>query len=220
MSENQAIRQPFGVTTFGSSVLRIEPDTASLRFAVARIEKHPKEAFRAVCEGAQAVRTYLQRTNLKEVSSSRVTLSQTWRHINGVQTFVGYTARVTFHLLLYDLDRIEEVLTGIIDAGVNEVSEAELHTSRLKEIRADARRRAVEAAREKAANYCQAAEVALGKVVHIEDVNPEVLSSRYEGHVMRKMEPDDSGVLQAFDPGSIVIGAAVLVSFKIMESTP
>ena len=142
MSADQAIRQPFGVTVFGSSIVRIEPDTASLKFAVSRLEKQPKEAFRAAREGAQAVRAYLQQAQLREVSSARLTLSQEWRHINGVQTFLGYTARAAFHLLLYDLDRIEEVLTGIVDSGANEVSQVELHTTRLKGIRAEARIRA------------------------------------------------------------------------------
>jgi uncharacterized protein YggE len=217
MTPSQAIQHPFGVTAFGSSIVRIEPDAAAVKFAVSRLEKHPKEAFRAVREGAQAVRAYLQRAQLPEVSSSRVTLSQTWRYVNGVQTFMGYTARAAFHLLLYDLDQIEVVLTGIVDSGANELSDVELYTTRLKELRAEARRRAVEAAREKAINYCQAAQVGLGVVVHIEDVNPEVLDARYEGHVRRQMETDDTGVLQAFDPGSIVVGAAVLVSFQITE---
>src|SRR4029078_12694958 len=112
-----------------------------------------KEAFRAARAGTQAVRAYLQAAELREVSSSRVTLSQTQRFVNGAQTFVGYTARAAFHLLLYDMDRMEEVLTGVVDSAANEVSDVELHTTHLKELRAEARRRTVEAAREKAINY-------------------------------------------------------------------
>ena len=34
---------------------------------------------------------------------------------------IGYSARVTFSVLLTDLDRMEEILVGVVDAGVNEV---------------------------------------------------------------------------------------------------
>jgi hypothetical protein len=35
------------------------------------------------------------------------------------------------------------------------------------------------------------------------------------GHVAYEIQPDDSGEIQAFDPGSITIGAAVILAFKI-----
>jgi hypothetical protein len=46
----------------------------------------------------------------------------------------------------------------------------------LKELRADARKQAVVAAREKAELYCREAGVAVGKVIAIEDSNPDQLT--------------------------------------------
>ena len=213
----QSITTPIGVTAFGSSVLRVVPDVASLQFAVTRLEKEPRAAFAAVHDAAKAVRNCLKKARLDEVNSARVTLAQTRRFINNTDTFVGYTARAGFRLVLRDLDRLEEVLIGIVEAGANDISAVSLQTGRLKELRADARRRAVEAAREKAENYCQAGQVALGEVVHIEDVSPDVLTGQGEGHYRQSVEPDDEGDEQAFDPGSIVVAAAVIVSFRLKE---
>jgi hypothetical protein len=42
----------------------------------------------------------------------------------------------------------------------------------VKEIRAQARRMAMTAAKEKAQNYCAAGGVELGRILHIEDANP------------------------------------------------
>jgi uncharacterized protein YggE len=117
------------------------------------------------------------------------------------------------------LDRMEDVLSGIVDAGVNEIESVDFQTTRLKEVRADARRRAIDAAHEKAENYCTAAGVNLGKIIHIEDVNPDTLHGR-EGHVTREIQPDDTGEVQVFDPGSITVGAAVSLAFEIMYRTP
>lgn len=48
----------------------------------------------------------------------------------------------------------------------------------------------------------------------VKDENPEMLRGR-EGHVIREIEIDDEDRLQAFDPGSIVIAAAVTIAFQI-----
>jgi hypothetical protein len=37
------------------------------------------------------------------------------------------------------------------------------------------------------------------------------------GHVINEPQIDDEGPLRTFDPGSIVIGAAVQVAFRISE---
>lgn len=225
MMPEQAIRQPFGVTTFGSTIIRVDPDIASIHFAVSRTESHPKESFRVVREASKKVADFLQHSNFKkETSSSRISLSQAWEHIGGTRKFVGYAARAAFHTMLFDLDQLENLLVGLVDSGVNEISDVNFQTRRLKELRAEARRKSVEAAVAKAENYCLAARVKLGGVVHIEDVNPDIadsLSRGYMGHAMNQniminmLESDDSEELQAFDPGGISISAAVLMSFNI-----
>ena len=122
-------------------------------------------------------------------------------------------------LILRALDRIEEILVGVVAAGASEIAGVEFQTTRLEEARAKARRRAVEAAREKALVYCTAAGVTLGLPVHIEDVNPDVLGGGGEGHATPIKPPnDDVGTLRAFDPGWISISAAVQIMYAF--STP
>jgi uncharacterized protein YggE len=219
MNVIQSITEPFGISVFGSSIIRVEPDIASLHFAVSRLEQHPRDAFREARDGAQAVRAYLDQHEIEEVSSSRVTLTQSFRYSGSEQVFVGYLARVAFHVLMRDMERVEEVLIGVVDAGANEIRSTRFHTSRLKEIRAEARRRAVSAAREKAEIYCDAAGVTLGPVVHVEDVNPDLLRLRgmHEGRE-QDMRADDEGPIRAFDPGSITVEGAVMVAFALGES--
>ena len=170
-----------GIRVFGSAVLRVEPDVASLQFTVARQAKQPKDAFRETHQAVKGVRAYLSQAGVGDVASSRITLSRTFEYVNQRQQPTGYSANVSFNVVLSDLDRMEEVLAGVVDAGVTEIGSVEFRTARLKEFRAEAHRRAVAAAREKAAIYCQAAGVSLGAVVSLEDVNPVVLRARASG---------------------------------------
>jgi uncharacterized protein YggE len=181
---------------------------------VSKLADHPKDAFQKVREVAQNVRQYLATGQFDDVGSSRIDLSEATRYVNGESKFIGYRANIAFQVLLHDLDRLEELLSGLVDAGVNNIYSVDFQTTRLKELRATARQRAVEAAHEKAALYCVAAGVKLGKVIHIEDVNPDQLRHR-EGHQIRETQPDDDGPLQAFDPASIVVGGAVQVAYEI-----
>jgi uncharacterized protein YggE len=225
MNPEQAIRQPFGVTTYGSAVIRVDPDIASIHFAISKTESHPKESFRVVRETSKKVADYLQRAAFKkETNSSRISLSQDWEHYGGTSKFIGYTARAGFHTILFNLDQLENLLVGLVDSGVNEISNVNFQTRRLKELREEARRKSVEAAVAKAENYCLAARVKLGGVVHIEDGNPDtagLLSRGYMGHAMNQnimntmLETEDTEELQAFNPGGISISAAVLMSFHI-----
>jgi uncharacterized protein YggE len=56
-----------------------------------------------------------------EVNSSRISISQTYKFISGEQKFLGYTANVVFHVLLHQLDQMEELLSGLVDTGVNKL---------------------------------------------------------------------------------------------------
>lgn len=214
MNVYQSVQRPFGINVFGSAIVRVEPDVASLRFSVSRLEQRPQNAFKQARQAAQAVREHLAQAQIKDVGSSRITLEQSFEYKDGVRRSTGYNAQVSFHVLLRDLDRIEDILSGVIEAGANLINSVDFQTSRLGEFRAEARRLAMDAARAKAEGYCQAAGVVLGTVIHIEDVNPNRLQGR-EGHIVVETPPDDEGPLRAFDPASIKVGAAVMVSFEI-----
>jgi uncharacterized protein YggE len=212
---NLTIRNPFGVSVFGSALITAQPDCVSILAGISCLEQKPTDAFSKARKGAQTVAEFLRRSQIQEFGASRVSLSKDFKYSGGEQRFVGYKAKMSYTLLLRDLDRLEEVLTGLVEAGANELTSVNFQTSRLKDLRAEARRVAVEAAREKAQIYCEAARVFLGEVLHIEDVNPNILQGRGEGHVRREPVVDNDLSEQSLDAGAINIGAAVLVGFGL-----
>jgi uncharacterized protein YggE len=213
-------KAPCGVKVFGSAILRVEPDVASLQFAVGRQAKQPKDAFRETHQAVKGVRAYLGQIKAGDVAASHITLTRTYEYNSGRQKPSDYYAKVSFNVLLTDLNRMEEVLVGVVDAGANEIGAVEFRTTRLKEHRAEARRRAVTAAREKAENYCRAAGMLLGPVVSLEDVHPGTLRGSGEGSTSNEAPSDDAGPERALAPGSIVVGAAVSLVFAIVADAP
>jgi uncharacterized protein len=195
------------IEVFGSAILRVEPDIAQINFSVQRSAKQPKDAFNQTKEAAQALAKFLLSFGIKEIQSSRLQLQQDYKQSR-------YNAQVNFSILVDNLDRMEEILTGIVNAGANHIGATTFQTSRLKEFRAEARKRAVAAAREKALLYCEAANSTLGQIMSIEDVNPDTLRG-FEGHQVREMTNDDEDPSKLFSPNSISVRGAVRLTYAL-----
>lgn len=212
----QAIEQPFGISVFGSALLRVEPDIMALHFEVENTAEHPKDAFAEVRLVAGRVREFLNGAGVAEFGSSQMELAALYTGKYSEKQFVGYEASISFQALLRDLERTEDVVSGIVDAGATTISHTWFQTSRLKELRAQARRDAVAAARAKAELYAQETGVKLGRVLHIEDVNPESL--RVGMHSGADISMDAEVEPSAFDPASISVTAAVVIAFAFSDS--
>lgn len=216
MNNSQSIENPFGITVFGSAILRVEPDFIVLNFSASALKTKPKDAFQEARDRAIKIARFLEQAKIPEVATSQAQLSPTSRYTNGESRFVGYTAKIIFNVILRDVSSLEAILSGVVEAGSSEVTSVEFQTSHLKEFRAQARKNAVAAAREKAEVYCEAAGVKLGKVIYIEDRNPEMLRGR-ESHTVSYELPIDDVSGGAFNPGSLPVGAAVVVAFNFLD---
>jgi uncharacterized protein len=216
----QAVPNPFGITVFGSAVIRVEPDLASIRASVSAVEQKPAEAFTKARRGGRSVQDYLRTLRDAEFGASRIALTRAFRFTNGSNQFVGYEAKISFRIRLSDLDQVDKITEALVEAGANEIESVSFETSRLREVRAEARRSAIRAALDKAKNYCEAADVTLGAVRHIEDVNPMTLRMHEHmprgggGGALAETDSDDG----ALDPSLIEVGAAVYVACALDEA--
>lgn len=213
----QEITHPVGITVFGSSTLRVEPDFVSLNLSVSHLTEKPQDAFREVHLATQKVREFFSQAQVHDVAASQITLSRDSRYVNGEEKFLGYRAKMEVNIILTFLDRLEAVILGAMENGVNGIGGTEFQTRDLKTFRAKARENAVVAAQEKAENYCRAAGVKLGPIVHIEDVNPDVMCSRESHGWVNLPQIDDAGPIGAFNPSAILIAGAVRIAFEIEQ---
>jgi uncharacterized protein len=197
-----------GVTVIGSSVIRVSPDSASIVAAVSRSETEPKDAFASARTAANAVQEFLKEQGIRSFSSSRITLTQEYRPGQGESRNItlGYKARIGFNIKLSDLDRVEELVSGLIAHGANELVAVSYQTSLLQETRNDARRQAIAAAKEKAELYCHEAGVTIGRVLGINDLLPTPPMPK---------SPSPAAASTLSDPEEITIAANVEMTFEI-----
>jgi uncharacterized protein len=207
-----------GITCFGSAVVRVAPDFASMTIEVGNVESNPKTAFAKTKEAAKKLNKFLQTWEKIDSRSSQVALREEQEYVNNRWKHVGYRASIQFHVIIKEVNQLEDIISGAVETGVDRIVSFGFGTSALKEHRAFARRNAIEAAFEKARNYCKAANVELGEVIRIEDVNPDFTSPYRESHVQNQAQSADlSESSQAIDPGAIPVNGAVQVTFKIIS---
>ena len=210
----QMIERPWGVAAYGAASVKALPDLVRTRFKVLRLEQTPSAAFQTASDAVHGVRTVLRDHGVSDaaVERSRLDLKTVWAFPSGTRTFVGYQCQATFAVESTDLDDVEQLLVDLVAAGANEIEAVDFDVIAKRELRADARRKAVVAARAKAELYAEAAGVRLGAVMHIDDVDPDQVGvERYRSHSSAPGTASD----QDLAPGHVVVSAAVMLGFAL-----
>jgi uncharacterized protein YggE len=209
--------RPFGVHVSGSWQLRVEPDYAQLSFAVSRLRPQPQAAFDEAKEGTRAVRAALDAAVIhgNDIQMSRIGLHQEIEFEGGKRIMRGYRAKVSFAVRLERLEQLESVLTSVVQAGADEITGATFHSSRLRELRAEARARAVDVAKAKAEALCAAAGVKLGHVLHMEDGTLHAPAGPRSNYVAPTAPEEEMAERGAMAPGAIAVDASVVVAYGI-----
>ncbi|GAA3219456.1 SIMPL domain-containing protein [Dactylosporangium siamense] len=211
----QMIGRPWGVTAYGAASVKALPDLVRVRFKIVNREQTPSAAFDAASAAVSAVRTALRSQGVADsaVKASRLNLATSTEYIDGAHRFAGYRCVAAFSVESTDLDGVQRLLVDLVAAGANEIDGVDFDVTTKRELRAEARRKAVAAARAKAELYAEAAGVRLGAVLHIEDVD-------VDGHGQERYKSghsyaSDAAADQDLAPGHVIVNAAVTLGFAI-----
>ena len=210
----QMVERPWGVVAYGAASVKAMPDLVRVRFKVVRVEQTPSRSFAQASDSVHAAREVLRRRGIPDqaVERSRLGLKSLWS-FGADRKFLGYECQAAFAVESSDLDGVQQLLIEVVAAGANEIEGVDFDVTSKGDLRAEARRQAVAAARNKAGLYAEAAGARLGPVVHIDDVDPENVGfERYRGH-----EVGGQALAEDLAPGHVVVSAAVILGFSIIH---
>jgi uncharacterized protein YggE len=141
---------------------------------------------------------------------------------------IGYAVHKSVVITLNDLDKFEDLLTGVLNVGVNYLHRIEFRTTDLRKYRDQARALAIQAAREKAAALANELDEGTGKPLNITEQYSgwwsgygawwgSHLSSSMSQNTVQEYQGESLGVDSSLAPGQISIKASVSVSFELVE---
>lgn len=218
MYVNQSITRPVGINSFGSCLLRAEPDYASVRFSVPRSAAEPVGAFTDARVGANAARKVLTEAGVgaANVRVSQLGVEPRYEGDYNNKRFAGYVSSAGFIVQVRDLAKLERLLQDLVQSSGSLIENVSFKTHRVRELRELARQGAVRSARKKAEGLASAAGARAGALLHLEEVNPDELSRRSHAPDIDLAEHNDEAASGDEATGSIVIAAAVMACFAVI----
>ncbi|MFE1991039.1 SIMPL domain-containing protein [Streptomyces parvulus] len=206
----KAIEEPWGVSVSGTGTVRAEPGLARVQPAVDVLECSPERAFQQAGAAVARLREVLRRHGVPDaaVSGSRLGLSSEYDGHGSERRLLGYRCQASYSVETRALDDLERLITDIVDAGAHRIDGVEFDVLDEQALRDEARRRAVAVARRKAQVYAEAADVRLGPVLHIQDVEGEPFAH------FRAAKAGGGGA-GALAPGAVEVSAEVVLGFSL-----
>jgi uncharacterized protein len=160
--------RPRTVTVSGSGEVAAEPDLAHVTLGVEARKPTMAEARAAVATTVDRVLALTRdlRIDPKLVNATRVQVQPeySWNEKDRKRVLLGYIVSRQVQVELRDLEQLGPLLERAVDAGVNQVNDPVLDSSRRKAVEREAMAKAVEDARLNAETLARAAGARLGPV--------------------------------------------------------
>lgn len=207
--------EPSLVSVVGHGVVHGEPDVASLELGVTVTEADVRDAVGQLDSRIAAVMAAVRSKGVAE-QDIRTTSFNVWREERYPQgssdSKPTYRAHHMLNIELKDAERAGEVLAAAVEAGANSIGGISFGIADSRELERQAREAAVTNARRKAQEFAEAAGVALGAPVSIEELSssngPRPM---FEGAAASVMSESQVA------PGRLSVEVRVAISYRLEQ---
>ncbi len=202
---------PSQVHVTGKGVVKVVPDQVSITVRIEHSGTNALSVKQSNDATVKEVLDFLKRTKIKSkhIQTDFIRLSKNYEY--NTKTY-NYVANQAITILLDDLSMYEQVMNGLLSSGVNRIDQVSFGSSKLEQLQAEARTKAMQDAKQKATEYAAALNQTIGSAVTITENNaysgPQPL-----GRKMALATTADSG--SAMAPGELEVQVEVQVSFVL-----
>ncbi len=206
------------ITVHGEAVVKVAPDKAVVSFQIDAEDKDIVTAKQLSRTAYDRAMKSLETCGVSRdaVQTSQLSVAPKYSRDYRRDDLIGYTANIAFNVTLDDPDKVEEVVTQMLKAGVTRVGDVSFQTTDYKKHREKARELALLAAREKAEKMARTLGVEAGLPLQITETGTASWgwrSSMPSQNVAVSLPGGDgSGPLAL---GKISIRASVTVKFQL-----
>jgi uncharacterized protein len=202
------------INVSGEGKIKVTPDMATISIGVENTGKDAATVKKLNDETIDKVLKYIKKNNIpqSDFQTTQVSLYKTYDYEKKKN---NYVASQTITVTLKDLKKYDEFMMDITDTGITNIGGIEFKSSKLEQYEAEARKKAMLVAKQKATDYTSALNLKVGKVLLITDNS----NTYYPHPVMYKgarAEAMDAGApKETLAIGEIEITANVNVTFGL-----
>jgi uncharacterized protein YggE len=169
--QNQLFDDRPKITVNGEAVVKVQPDEIIITFGIETWNKDimlAKQENNRIMKDAIAI---IKNSGIEEKNIQTDYLSIEPRYDNSYEKkdFIGYFVRNTFVVTLTEPDKVENLVTGVLQSGVNYIHNINFQTTEFKKYREQARELALLAAKEKAEKMAATLNQTIGDPIQINE---------------------------------------------------
>lgn len=208
------------VNVNGEHIIKVEPDGANVNFMIITTNKDLQTAKRENDALVSKAIVFLKKQNIadKDIQTTRVDLQPYNEYVKDEKPIPMFRAQQSLTFKVKDLNKLTDLLTGLVDLGVNNIQNVQFTSSKLEELQSEARAKAMLDAKRKATILAEAIGQKVGNAFTIND---NTSSNGYYPRVQYAMayksaDMMESGGQAPIASGEIEITANVQVSFLLL----
>ncbi len=219
------------ISVTGEALVNVVPDRIVITGGIETWNEDVERAKESNREGLRRCISMLREAGVpeKDIQTDNLSIEPRWKEEYRKEGFLGFFVRNSFTVTLGDPARVEDIVTRLLDKGVNYIHGIDFQTSELKKHKERAREMALKAAQEKAEKMAAALGAGIGRPLRVQENSYGSpwyagswgywgYSSRGRGMSQNVME--DAGGSASAAEGSVALGqigirANVSVDFEL-----
>jgi len=140
------------ISVNGEAVVNVKPDKIVVTFGIETWDEDIMAAKRKNNDILKKAVTAIKESGIpeKEIQTDHLSIEPRYKDSYRKEDFIGYFVRNTFVVTLAETGKVEELVTKVLQAGVNYIHGIDFQTTEFKKYREQARELALKAAKEKA----------------------------------------------------------------------
>lgn len=153
------------------AIIRVQPDKVVLNVGIITKGKNLQETKTKNSDIIKKAIEYCKKAGIQEknIQTDYINMRPEFRNYETYETH--FIIEQNLSVILEDVSKYEEVLTELINLGMNCVNGIDFQVNDLKKYRNEARKAGIAAAKEKAELLSQEAGIKLGKIINVRDYN-------------------------------------------------
>lgn len=215
---NEGRLQKDTLTISATAEVDAVPDLATARFAVVTEGLSPEAVQEVNTRKINKVLDFLKDEGIdeKDIKTQNYNLFPRYKYDEGEQTLVGYSLNQTITVKMRDLEQVGDIIAGVVDSGANTISSLNFSIEDPGELQQEARKLALEKAKEKAKELADVAGVKLGKVITFSESSVSFPPFYPQPYLLeRDAAISFGGGGPTIEPGSTMVSATVSVTFEL-----
>lgn len=207
------------VNVSGEHIIKVKPDGANVNFMISTTNKDLQAAKKENDALISKALVFLKKQKIadKDIRTTNVDLQPYNEYVKDEKPIPMFRAQQSLTFKLTDLDKLTDILSGLVDLGVNNIQNVQFTSSKLDVLQNEARAKAMLDAKSKATILAKAVGQKVGNAFIINDNTssngnpPRPIYMAYKSADMA-----ESRVQAPIASGEIEITANVQVSFLLL----